>query len=668
MTVIPSNASATLDQTPGEEVSVPVYRPSDWMFLQPAILDQMHDSIIATDLDGMVTGCNRAAEHMFGYRPDELIGQNVELLYVDDERHLLKDVVNPAVLATGEFRGEMRKRTRSGEVTWIHLSIQLLKDADGEPAGMVRFSVDVTSRKLGELAVIRNDVVERELKIAREESATMKLLTSAIERSQDVFLIAEAEPIDLPGPRIQYVNPAFEKLTGYTAAEVIGKTPRILQGPKTERAALDRIRAALKSWQPVREELTNYRKDGTEFTVELSIVPIANEQGWYTHWFAIQRDMTEQKLLRDELLEGEARLHFLTEAMPQLLWTASADGMCQFVSQSCAQFLGVRQEICYGAGWYKFVHPEDMERVSTVWRDSIFAGQTFVTEYRLRRHDGEYLWFLHRAAPRHDATGKVVEWIGSSTDIEQQKRSEEAIRQTEKLAAVGRLASSIAHEINNPLTSVTNLLFLLSNQPNLSNTAKEYVRTAQEELLRVSEITTQTLRFHKQQTFATQARVAEILDSVLAFFRPRLRSGKLQVRREYASTEQLVCYSADLRQAFTNLIANAIEASSEGGRLRIRLRTSLSWKRRQRPGIRVTIGDSGHGMTPEVMRRIFEPFYTTKGITGTGLGLWITKDLLSKHDASISLRSSARAGSSGTVISVFLPFAPRSAEQRLANK
>ena len=644
--------------------AIPVKRPSDWMFLQPEILDQMHDSIIATDLHGVITGCNRAAEQMFGYRPDELIGKSIALLYVDDERHLLEEVVNPAVLATGEFRGEMRKRTRAGDVAWIHLSVSLLRDVNGEPAGMVRFSVDVTARRLGELAMKRNDEVERELKLAREESAMMKLLTTAIERSQEVFLIAEAAPIDLPGPRILYVNPAFEAMTGYAAAEIVGQTPRILQGPKTDRAALDRIRAALKNWQPVREEVTNYRKDGSHFTIELSIAPISNEAGQVTHWFAIQRDMTEQKRLRDELIEGEARLHFLTEAMPQLLWTASPEGSYAFVSHSSAQFLGVRPEVCYGAGWHHFIHPEDQQRVAIVWRDSIFAGQTFVTEYRLRRHDGEYIWFLHRAAPRRDSTGKLVEWIGSSTDIEQQKRSEEAIRQTEKLAAVGRLASSIAHEINNPLTSVTNLLFLLSNQPNLTKTAKEYVQTAQEELARVGEITTQTLRFHKQQTFAAPARIPELLDAVLAFFRPKIAAGKLQVRREYGNTEQLTCFSADLRQAFTNLIANAIEASSEGGRLRIRLRTSVIWKRRLRPGVRVTIADTGQGMTPEIMRRIFEPFYTTKGITGTGLGLWITKDLLQKHDAVLSIRSSTRAEKSGTTISLFLPFAPRKEQQQ----
>jgi PAS domain S-box-containing protein len=642
-----------------DDGAVPVPAPSDWMFLQPAILDQMHDSIVTTDLHGMINGCNRAATQIYGYTSQEMIGKSIEMLYPEEDRPLLLPTMIPSVVQNGEFRGEVRTRTRSGDTVYVHLSISLLRDSDGEPAGMVAFSVNVTAQKLGDIAVKRTGEVERELEAAKEQADLMRLLVTAVVKAEDVFLITEAEPVDHPGPRILYVNDAFEKMTGYTREEVLGQTPRILQGPKTDRAALDRIKAALKQWQPVREEMTNYHKDGTEFTVDLSIVPIADENGWYTHWMAIQRDTTEQTRVRQQLAEDEARLHFLTEAMPQLLWTASPEGSCQFVSQACAYFMGTPTKDVLGAGWLQFIHPDDSERTGKVWAEALQTGQTFVTEYRLRRRDGEYIWFLHRAVPRRGETGKIMEWIGSSTDIEQQKRSEDAIRQTEKLAAVGRLASSIAHEINNPLTSVTNLLYLLSNQTSLSRVAKEYVKSAQEELARVSEITTQTLRFHKQSTSAVPTRISEVLDNVLAFYRPRFVAAQVQVLREYKKIEQITCFAGDIRQAFANLIGNALEASQPGGRLRLRLRPSLSWRYRVRVGVRVTIADTGTGMDADVMRRAFEPFYTTKGITGTGLGLWITKDLIAKHDGIISMRSSTRTGQSGTVISVFLPFEVR---------
>ncbi len=637
----------------------PLAKAADWMFLQPSILDQMHDSIIVTDLEGIVTGYNRAASELYGYSRVELIGKSVSILYPEEDRNFFSQQVVPAVKATGEFRGEQRKRTRSGDTIYIHLSITLLGDGEGEPVGMLGFSVNVTQQKLGDLAIKRYEDIEHQLHAERADNTMMRLLFTAVERAEDVFLITEAEPVDLPGPRILYVNQAFEKMTGYTAQEVIGQTPRILQGPKTERAALDRIRKALKSWQPVRVEMTNYRKDGSEFTVDLSIVPIADEKGRWTHWMAIQHDTTEQKILRDELASKESRLHFLTESIPHLLWTSNKDGMCAFVSQSYARFLGVEPGDCYGEGWYQFIHPEDVARAGSVWKEAVEQQHTLIVEYRLRRYDGEYIWFLHRAVPRISDSGKTLEWIGSSTDIEQQKRTEEAIRQTEKLAAVGRLASSIAHEINNPLTSVTNLLYLLSSQQSLNNTAREYVRTAQEELSRVTEITTQTLRFHNQSTAAAPTRIAEVLDSLLAFYRPRISSAEITVRREYERTEQLTCFAGDIRQAFSNLIGNAIEACTQGGRLRVRLRPSVSWKHRKHRGVRITIADTGRGIPKAVMKRIFEPFYTTKGITGTGLGLWITKDLIAKHDGRISIRSSTRPGQSGTVISLLLPFEPK---------
>ncbi len=642
-----------------EPAGVPVSNAADWMFLQPSILDQMHDAVIVTDLNGIVTGCNRASSQMYGYATEELVGESLSVLYPREEQHLLQEHVLPTVVATGSCRGEQRSQTRSGESIYAHHSISLLRDGDGQPAGMVMFSMNVTQQKLGDLAIKRQADVERQLRDERADNEMMRLLFTAVKRAPDVFLITEAEPCDLPGPRILYVNDAFEKMTGYTANEVIGRTPRILQGPRTSRAALDRIRKALAAWQPIREEMINYRKDGTAFTVDLSIVPIADPTGWYTHWMAIQRETTEKTRLQEEMALKESRLLFLTESIPQLLWTASKEGNCEFVSQSCARFLGVEASACYGHGWNDFIHPEDRARALQVWKEAIEQQHTFIVEYRLRRHDGEYLWFLHRAVPRLDDAGRAMEWIGSSTDIAQQKRSEEAIRQTEKLAAVGRLASSIAHEINNPLTSVTNLLYLLGSQPSLSKTAREYVHTAQEEIARVTEMTTQTLRFHNQSVSPAPTRMAELMDSILSFYRPRIAASEITVRREYERTEQLTCLAGDIRQALSNIVANAVEATNKGGRLRIRLRPSVSWKYRIQRGVRITIADTGHGIPADALPRIFEPFYTTKGITGTGLGLWITKDLIAKHEGKISIRSSTNPKRHGTVISIHLPFEPK---------
>jgi len=632
-------------------------RPADWMFIQPSMLDQMHDAIITTDMNGIVVGCNRAVSTTYGFLPEELIGQSVSVLYAEVDRHFLLDTVVPAVLDTGSFRGETRNCTRTGDYIYIHLSVALLRDADGKPSGMVGFSVDVTAQKLGDLAMRRTIEVEREFEQHKAASAGMKMLFAAVERAEDVILLTEAEPIREPGPRIVYVNQAFQKMTGYSPQEVIGKTPRILQGPKSDPAALKRIHDALSSWQPIREELINYRKDGTPFWVDLSIFPIADERGWYTHWMAIQRDTTAQNLVREKLADGEARQRFLTEAIPQLLWTADTEGNCTFVSQSCASFLGISVSECLKGGWYSCVHPDDLARTQSRWRESVEHGSNFVVEYRLRRHDGQYLWFLHRASPRRDDNGQILEWIGTSTDIALQKHTEQALRQTEKLAAVGRLAASIAHEINNPLESVTNLLYLLEQNQSLDQSASKFVKIAQDELARVSAVATQTLRFHTQSSAASSTRPSELIESVLALYRSRIASAGIQVTCEYERTDLLYCRAGELRQALGNIVGNAIDALRRGGNLRIRKRPSFNWKHPSVRGVRVTIADNGCGILPEDRSRLFEPFFTTKGIVGTGLGLWVTKDFVHRHNGTISLRSSARPRSSGTIVSIFLPFA-----------
>jgi signal transduction histidine kinase len=309
-----------------------------------------------------------------------------------------------------------------------------------------------------------------------------------------------------------------------------------------------------------------------------------------------------------------------------------------------------------GRKWIDFVHPEDRVEALEKWNKAVSEGQIFEMEHRLRRHDGEDICHLARALPILDAAGTLTGYVRTSTDVSSQKRTEFALRQSEKLAAVGKLASSISHEINNPLESVTNLLYLLGSNPTLDRTGLEYLRMAEAELARISEITTQTLRFHRQATKAVPTRLAEVIDSVLSIYKSRITSAGLLLSREYESTEPLTCFAGEIRQAIANVIGNAIEATSQGGKLRVRLRASHDWKTRQQLGLRITVGETGSGIMADQRAQIFEAFFTTKGISGTGLGLWITKGLIDKHHGTISVHSSTEEDASGTVVSIFLPF------------
>ena len=251
-----------------------------------------------------------------------------------------------------------------------------------------------------------------------------------------------------------------------------------------------------------------------------------------------------------------------------------------------------------------------------------------------------------------------IRWVGAVlVDATGRKQAEDALRKTEKLAAAGRLAASIAHEINNPLEAVTNLLYLIQ-QADLDAESAQYVDMAQHELARVSEITQQTLRFYRQSTLPGPAKLGELMDSVLALHQGRLVAMQIKVNRDYDPEATLYCFSGEIRQLFTNLISNAVDAMMpDGGEFTIRIRKSRAAKDPEQMGVVITLADTGCGIPEETLPHIFEPFYTTKEATGTGLGLWVSAQILRKHQALVTVRSRT-AGQGlrrGTVFRVFFP-------------
>ncbi|MEK6398587.1 MAG: ATP-binding protein, partial [Terriglobus sp.] len=253
--------------------------------------------------------------------------------------------------------------------------------------------------------------------------------------------------------------------------------------------------------------------------------------------------------------------------------------------------------------------------------------------------------------------GEEVRWVGVIvTEVTERRQAEEAMRRTEKLAIAGRLASSIAHEISNPLEAVTNALYLLKSSPSLDKQALDWVALAQTELERMGEITQQTLRFHRQSSVATDVEVTEMLRSVLLLHTTKLRSAKVQVQLRLEDSALLFGYAGELRQLFANLVGNAIDAMPEGGNLFVRARTMRHNGSR---GVRITVADQGMGMSDAVRQRIFEPFFTTKESNGTGLGLWVSAEILEKHRGTLLVRSRQavhRGDRSGTIFSLFFPW------------
>ncbi|HEY1646802.1 MAG TPA: ATP-binding protein [Terracidiphilus sp.] len=304
--------------------------------------------------------------------------------------------------------------------------------------------------------------------------------------------------------------------------------------------------------------------------------------------------------------------------------------------------------------WIKMIHPEDAARVAESRRQTCETGKDYMERYRVVWPDEAVHWLEAQGACQLDEEGRVARVLGVLWDVTDRKTAEEAMLRTEKLAVAGRLAASVAHEINNPLEAMSNLLYLISLAGTLE-TAQDHARVALDELMRVSIITQQTLKFHRQTGAPQQAMLSEIVSSVLTLFHGRFEAARIHVDLQVKSEKSVECMSSEVHQIFANLVANAIDAMLQGGHLVIRVRSSHDWRNAPTPGVRVTFCDSGTGMARDAMRHIFEPFFTTKTETGTGLGMWVVAQLVERHNGHVRPWSTRRAGRSGTAISVFLP-------------
>ena len=248
----------------------------------------------------------------------------------------------------------------------------------------------------------------------------------------------------------------------------------------------------------------------------------------------------------------------------------------------------------------------------------------------------------------------------------QYSRAQEALRRSEKLAVTGRLAASIAHEINNPLEAVTNLLYLMRCNPTPEQ-LHAYLNDAEHELARVTEITKQTLRFYREPSQPVETELAAVVQSVLVLYNSRLISANINVRREILAPSVTVLSSpGELRQIIANIVGNAIDAMRLGGTLRVRVSVEKGHQPDRHHLIRLTIADTGSGIPPKIRSTLFEPFITTKGETGTGLGLWVTAEMLKKNGWSIQVHSSCGPNRSGTVFSILIPLSGETAHANLS--
>ncbi len=393
---------------------------------------------------------------------------------------------------------------------------------------------------------------------------------------------------------------------------------------------------------PFREKLeTMFRKDGGKFLAEVSAQPVLVD-GEVTGVVVTLRDVTALHEERAELERAyrevekrRAELDAVIESIPHGVYVARRDGGPTHLNRRAVALSGE-------------TFPQRLRTLELA-----LAGES---SSDVLEQDGR--WLRSSAAPIL-LDGEIIGAVAVNSDVTQSRLQDEALRKSEKLAAVGQLASSIAHEINNPLESITNLLYLIRHANEMSE-VQEYAQLAQAELARVSEITMQTLRFHRQQSRATEVDLAELARAVMALYTGRLLVRGVRLVWKIRSVPKVFGMEGELRQVLNNLVRNALDAmGGTGGVLTIAINRERKARaeapERGRDGVRLTVADTGEGIDPKIAGRLFEPFQTTKEQTGTGLGLWVSQGIVEKHGGCFRLRTRRSGRARGTLFSIWVP-------------
>jgi len=366
-------------------------------------------------------------------------------------------------------------------------------------------------------------------------------------------------------------------------------------------------------------------------------------------------DVTERKDAEVAL----ARLAAIVECSDDAIIATNLDGVIETWNRGAERLYGYRPGEAIGQPITMLMLPKQVAEEPAIM-ERIGRGE-HINHYESvrRRKDGRLVDVSLTISPVVDEHGQIVGTSKIARDIGERKLTEAALIKSEKMAAAGRLAATLAHEINNPLQAVANLVTIWARSPGLDEHGKEYAAMAESELRRLSHLTQQSLSFYRESVVPIPVNVEETIDSVLSIYEKRIEAkGILLTKRYQADGATIKTYPGEIRQVFSTLFLNAMEAVEVGGTIGVRVRKAFRWHNPEIQGVRITVSDNGVGISADNIPRIFEPFFTTKGENGTGLGLWVASGIVDRSGGSILTRSSVDPSKQGTCFSIFLPAKP----------